>query len=156
MTDLPLHELAIERHIAAPVSHVYKVWMERLPEWWAPKPWTTQVIEMDARPGGRSAMTMVGPEGEISPVEGVFLEVTPEVRIVFTDAFRAGWIPHPPFMTGIFAFAPDGQGTAYRAAARHWDEATMKSHADMGFETGWGMVADQFKALCEESWAAAK
>lgn len=149
MSDLPLYELVIERHIAAPPAHVYKVWTERLPEWWAPKPWITQVTALELWPGGRSEMTMAGPDGEVSPVAGVILEVVPEQRIVFTDAFRAGWIPHPPFMTGLFEFAPDGAGTAYRAAARHWDEETMRKHGDMGFAEGWGMVADQLKVLCE-------
>ncbi len=145
----PAYELAVERRIAAAPERVWSVWTERLPEWWAPKPWTTRVIDMDLRPGGRSAMVMRGPDGETPPMEGVFLEVTPARRIVLTDAFSVGWIPSPAFMVSLFDFQPDGEGTLYRAAARHWDEATLKQHEAMGFTEGWGQVARQLAELAE-------
>lgn len=142
-------ELRITRLIAAPPATVWKVWTERLEEWWAPKPWTTRVVEMDLRPGGRSAMVMSGPGGESSPIEGVFLEVEPQRRVVFTDAFRAGWVPQKAFMVGIFELAAEGGGTLYTASARHWDEATMRQHEAMGFMPGWTAVAEQLAALAE-------
>jgi uncharacterized protein YndB with AHSA1/START domain len=142
-------ELAVERHIAAPPAAVWRAWTERLEEWWAPKPWTTRIIEQDLRPGGRSVMVMSGPDGETPPMEGVFLEVIPERSIVLTSAFKVGWIPQPPFMTAIFTFAPDGDGTRYRAAARHWDEATMKRHEEMGFSTGWATMTAQLAEIAE-------
>jgi uncharacterized protein YndB with AHSA1/START domain len=143
------YELAVERYIAASPETVFKVWTERLEEWWAPKPWTTKVIELDLRPGGRSAMLMTGPEGATSPLEGVVLEVVPNERIVFTNAFTAGWIPQTPFMVGLFTFTPKGNGTQYRAGSRHWDEAAHKQHEAMGFKEGWGTVAGQLAALAE-------
>jgi len=56
-------ELSVERFIAAPPETVFKVWTGRREEWWCPKPWTTEVIEQDLRPGGRLAMVMRGPAG---------------------------------------------------------------------------------------------
>lgn len=141
--------LAIERHIAAPPEKVWHVMTERQAEWWCPKPWYVEIIEQDWRAGGRSAMVMKGPNGEEMPQEGVFLEVTPGVRFVSTDAFHAGWTPAEPFMVGIWEIAPDGDGTLYRARALHWTEEAMKSHADMGFEQGWNACTDQLQALCE-------
>jgi uncharacterized protein YndB with AHSA1/START domain len=149
VTAGPPFELAIERYIDAPPETVFKVWTERLEEWWAPKPWTTRIIENDWRPGGRTAMVMTGPGGETSPIEGVVLEIVPNERIVFTNAFTAGWIPQTPFMVGLFELAPEGHGTRYRASARHWDEATMKQHEAMGFQPGWMQVAEQLAALAE-------
>lgn len=143
------YELAVERYIDAPPEIVYQVWTERLEEWWAPKPWTTSIIEQDLRPGGRSAMIMSGPDGATSPMEGVILEVVPNERIVFTNAFKAGWIPQTPFMVGFFTFTPEGTGTRYRAGSRHWDEATHNRHEAMGFSQGWGIVAAQLAALAE-------
>ncbi len=142
-------ELAIERYIDAPPDIVFKVWTERLEEWWAPKPWTTRIIEQDLRPGGRSAMIMTGPDGATSPMEGVILEVVPDERIVLTNAFTVGWIPQAPFMVGFFTFSPEGKGTRYRAGSRHWDEATHKQHEAMGFTEGWGTVAQQLADLAE-------
>lgn len=142
-------ELAVERHIAAPPETVFRVWTERLVEWWAPKPWTTQVIEQDLRPGGRSALVMTGPDGAASDMEGVVLEVVPDRRIVLTNAFTAGWVPQTPFMVAIFTFAPESGGTRYRAASRHWDEAAQKQHEAMGFQQSWGIVAGQLAELAE-------
>ena len=149
MTAAAPFELAIERHIDAPPQTVFRVWTERLEEWWAPKPWTTRIIEQNLRPGGRTAMVMTGPGGETSPIEGVVLEVVPNVRIFFTNAFTVGWIPQTPFMVGFFEFAPERGGTRYRAGARHWDEATMKQHEEMGFQRGWTQVAEQLAELAE-------
>ena len=142
-------ELAVERHIAAPPETVFRVWTERLEEWWAPKPWTTELIEQDLRPGGRSAMVMTGPDGATPPMEGVVLEVVPNRRIVLTNAFTAGWVPQTPFMVAIFTFTPEGSGTRYRAASRHWDAATHQQHEAMGFQEGWGKVAEQLARLAE-------
>lgn len=143
------YELAIERFIDAPPEIVFKVWTGRLEEWWAPKPWTTRIIEQDLRPGGRSAMIMTGPDGTTSSMEGVILEVIPNKSIVFTNAFTAGWIPQTPFMVGFFTFTPEGTGTRYRAGSRHWDEAAHKQHEAMGFTQGWSTVAGQLAALAE-------
>jgi uncharacterized protein YndB with AHSA1/START domain len=144
-----LFELSVERYIAAPPHIVFKVWTERLAEWWAPKPFSTRIIEQDLRPGGRTAMVMSGPDGETPPMEGVFLEVTPDQRIAFTNAFSVGWIPQRPFMVAVFTFTPDGNGTRYCAGARHWDEATMKQHEAMGFANGWSIAAAQLAELAE-------
>ncbi|MBB5188339.1 uncharacterized protein YndB with AHSA1/START domain [Zhongshania antarctica] len=42
-----------------------------------------------------------------------------------------------------------GQGAGYTASARHWNEAAMKRHAQMGFAEGWAMVVEQLAALAE-------
>ena len=142
-------ELSVERTIAAPPETVWKIMTTRLPEWWCPKPWTTEIVEQDWRAGGRSAMVMRGPDGEEHRLEGVFLEVTPGRRFVSTDAVRADWMPKDPFMIGSWEIEADGNGTRYRASARHWSEETMQKHRDMGFEQGWGICADQLKALAK-------
>jgi len=142
-------ELEISRYIDAPRAVVWRVWTERTVEWFAPKPWTTRIIAQDMRPGGRSSLVMSGPDGDTPPIEGVFLEVVPEVRIVTTDAYRVGWIPQPPFMTGLWEFADEGSGTRYTARSRHWTVEAKEQHEAMGFEQGWGVVADQLAALAE-------
>lgn len=156
MTDThPVHELSIERYIAAPSETVWKVMTERLNEWWCPKPWTTEIIELDWRAGGRAAMVMRGPDGENQPSDGVVLEVTPNRRFIFTDAFSMGWVPQKAFMVGIFEIEPEGDGTRYRASARHWNEESMNRHAEMGFTQGWTAVADQLADLAESAQAKA-
>jgi uncharacterized protein YndB with AHSA1/START domain len=146
----PEHEIAIERRIPAPVDTVWRAWTEHLPKWWAPRPWTTELLGLDLHPGGRFATTMRGPGGEAMTGEGVILDVVDRQQIVFTNALAPGWIPQPQRLAfvGVFTFDEDGDGaTLYRAAARHWDEETAKMHAEMGFEGGWAMVAQQLEAV---------
>jgi uncharacterized protein YndB with AHSA1/START domain len=148
MTDAR-YELSVTRLIDAPVDTVWRIATERLAEWWCPKPWRVEIVALDWRAGGRSSMVMHGPDGEAMPQEGVFLEVTPGVRFVFTDAFTAGWQPAGPFMVGTIAFAGEGDGTRYTGTARHWTQEACEQHRAMGFEQGWGAVADQLAALAE-------
>lgn len=146
--DTGRHELAIERHFDVPPEALWKAWTDHVAEWWCPKPWTTEIVENEMRAGGAFHFIMRGPEGETSAMPGIFLEVSEPHRIVFTDAFRKGWLPQGPFMVGIFEFTADGQGgTHYRASARHWTEAAMQQHDAMGFQDGWGAVADQLLAV---------
>lgn len=153
MSEAP-YELSVTCHIAAPPETCWTIWTERTGEWFAPSPWTTRIIEQDLRPGGRTALVMTSPEGVDTPLmEGVILECIPNRLLVTTDAFSAGWIPQKPFMLTIWRFEPEGDGTRYSALVRHWDEASLKQHEEMGFHPGWDIVADQFKALCEAAAA---
>ncbi len=144
-------ELSITRYIAAPPEAVWQVWTQRTAEWFTPRPWTTEV-DFDLRPGGRANVTMQSPEGERHPYTGVFLEVVPGRKIVSTGAMTEGWHPQPGAMNfvRIDTFEPEGAGTRYTAAARHWDEQAASTHRDMGFEPGWGIVAGQLAELAEQ------
>lgn len=141
--------LSVTRLIDAPVDLVWRVATQRMEDWFCPKPWRAEVVEQDWRAGGRSALVMHGPDGERMPQEGVFLEVTPGIRFVFTDAFAAGWQPRGPFMVGTMEFAAEDGKTRYTASARHWAREAYEQHKAMGFEQGWGIVADQLAALAE-------
>lgn len=143
------YELTIERLIDAPVEAVWRAYTDHLPEWFCPKPWRAEVVAMDLRAGGRAATTMHGPNGETMPNEGIYLEVEPMRKIVFTDAFRAGWIPQGPFMVGVFEYTPEGDKTRFRASARHWTKEAFEQHQAMGFEQGWSVMAEQLEDVAK-------
>jgi uncharacterized protein YndB with AHSA1/START domain len=144
--------LSVTRHIAAPPEVVWKIMTERTAEWWCPRPWRTEIVAQEWRTGGRTVTIMHGPNGETSGGEGIFLEVTPNQRFVFTDAVIKAdgrWMPQPAFMIGGFEVSAEKGGTRYLAWARHWDEETCKRHEEMGFIGGWQAVADQLATLAE-------
>jgi uncharacterized protein YndB with AHSA1/START domain len=144
------HELCITRLIDAPRHAVYRCWSEPelMKQWFAPKPFTTPKVELDLRPGGGSLIVMATPEGQEMPNRGQYLEVVPDERIVFTDAYVGDWVPSgKPFMTGILTFADEGGKTRYTARVRHWTAEDKAQHEQMGIETGWGICADQLEAL---------
>ncbi|MDP2126027.1 MAG: SRPBCC family protein [Pseudohongiella sp.] len=143
------HELSISRYIDAPPSSVWQIITERLPEWWCPVPWRTEVDEIEWRAGGAFNTTMFGPNGEVHVNEGVFLDVQPGRGFVCTDAVKKGWHPQKAFMIGIFTIEAEGSGTRYTAIARHWSSEDMERHRQMGFVEGWSAVADQLAALAE-------
>jgi uncharacterized protein YndB with AHSA1/START domain len=143
------HQLVIEKLLDAPASALWKAYTNNLNEWFCPQPWRAEVTEMDLRAGGRSVITMYGPNGEVMPNEGVYLEVIPERLIVFTDAFTHGWNPAGPFMVGSFEFEPQGGKTLFRGRARHWTAEAKAQHETMGFTTGWGIMSDQWEAVAQ-------
>jgi uncharacterized protein YndB with AHSA1/START domain len=143
-------ELVLTRLIAAPREKLYRAWTEPelLKQWFAPLPWTTPHVEVDVRPGGSSLFVMRSPEGTDFPNRGVYLEVVPNERLVFTDAYLKAWEPsEKPFFTGILTFEDEGGKTRYTARARHWSVVDREAHEKMGFHEGWGQCADQLAAL---------
>ncbi len=144
-----MQDLSVTRYIAAPPEKVWDVMANRAGEWWCPVPWRADVSGWDRRTGGSASTTMYGPDGEVSPHDGIFLAWDEGRRFASTDAVTPNLEPAGPFMIGIWEIAPEGDGTRYTATARHWTEEAMKQHAEMGFDEGWGACAAQLAAICE-------
>jgi uncharacterized protein YndB with AHSA1/START domain len=146
-------ELVLTRLIDAPPEALYRCWSEPslLKQWFAPAPLTTPVAELDVRPGGSNLIVMRMPDGGEMPNHGVYLEVIPNQKLVFTDAYVRAWEPSPsPFMTVILTFEDAGAGqTRYTARVRHFTVEGRERHEQMGFHTGWGQCADQLAALAK-------
>jgi uncharacterized protein YndB with AHSA1/START domain len=144
-----MYELSVTRLIDAAPDKVWKVLTERTNEWWCPKPWRAEVNWGSRTPGGSTHTTMYGPNGEKNEHPGFILAWEEGRRIAVTDAIEGDLQPAGPFMLGIWEIAPEGSGTRYTGRARHWTSESMAHHKEMGFDEGWGIMADQFKELCE-------
>lgn len=82
------------------------------------------------------------------PNRGIYLDVVPNERIVFTDAYSVDWVPSAkPFFTCVLTFEDEDGKTRYVARARHWTKEDCAAHEQMGFHTGWGIATDQLAAL---------
>lgn len=147
------NDLVLERIIDAPREKLYRAWTDPriLTEWFAPKPWTLSDVKLDVRAGGSNSFIMHGPNGEVFPSAGVYLEVVPNEKIVLTDAYTMAWVPSAkPFFTAIVTFEDIGGGkTKYRAVASHWTAEDKETHEKMGFHEGWGQCASQLEALAK-------
>ena len=152
MTLNPETDLVLTRDIAAPREVLYKCWTtpEHLMHWFVPKPHKVTACELDVRPGGKCNTTF-DVDGTEMPNNGVYLEVIPNEKIVFTDTYTEGWVPKPdPFMTAIITFEDIGHGrTRYTATVRHRTPEAAKTHVDMGFYGGWGTATDQLEAYAQ-------
>ncbi|MEY2880114.1 MAG: hypothetical protein RLZZ15_2494, partial [Verrucomicrobiota bacterium] len=117
-------------------------------QWFAPLPYVVTVAETDLRAGGASLVVMRGPDGGEIPCPGVYLEVVPDQKIVFTDAYTSAWVPSgKPFMTATITFEDEAGGTRYTARCAHWTAEDKATHEKMGFHQGWGICADQLATL---------
>jgi uncharacterized protein YndB with AHSA1/START domain len=152
ITPIAPHELALAFQLDAPRRAIWRCWTEPelLKQWFCPKPWFVSSAELDVRPGGASNVVMNGPNGEVAPNPGQYLEVVAEERLVFSDAFVGDWQPSPtkPFMVGEITMqdAPAG-GTLYTARVRHWSAEDAATHEEMGFRAGWTIATEQLDAL---------
>ena len=100
-------ELVLSRLIDAPREKLFRCWTDPklMEQWFCPKPWYVSDVVTDVRPGGSSSMFINGPNGERFPNRGVYLDVAPDARIVFTDAYVDAWTPSDkPFFTAIVTF----------------------------------------------------
>ncbi len=83
------HTLTIKRILDAPREQVWKALTdpERMKLWWAPKPFTAPVIQIDLRVGGKFLGAMRSPDGKDIWSTGVYREIKPLERLVVTDGF---------------------------------------------------------------------
>lgn len=148
----PELDLVLTREINAPREILYKCWTtpEHLVHWFVPKPHRVTACSLDVRPGGRCNTTF-DVDGNEMENNGVYLEVIPNEKLVFTDTYTEGWKPNPEsFMTAILTFEDIGNGrTRYTATARHRTKESAETHAQMGFYDGWGTVVTQLEEYAQ-------
>ena len=82
-------EIIIRRVFDAPRELVWKAWIdpEHFQRWWGPKDYTCPFCQMDLRVGGKYLNCMRSPEGQDFWSTGVYREIVPLERIVYTDSF---------------------------------------------------------------------
>ncbi len=147
-------DLVIERHIAAPRASVWAAWVDPvlLAKWFCPRPWVAEIKALDMRPGGAFETVMHGPEGEDFGGPGIFLEVIPQEKLVFTSALAEGWRPVSASlaMTAVITMTDEANGCLYRAHVLHADAEACSRHEEMGFHEGWGKCIDQLEEVAKE------
>ena len=80
-------EVTITRLLDAPRDLVFSMWTDakHLVAWWGPHGYDIPLCEADPRPGGKILIHMRAPDGGVHPMSGVYNEVVPHERIVFTS-----------------------------------------------------------------------
>jgi uncharacterized protein YndB with AHSA1/START domain len=78
--------LQVRRTIRAPRQRVFDAWTkaEELKKWHAPGPLTVTFAEIDLRPGGTYRIHMTEPDGTDHKVSGVYREVDPPRKLVYS------------------------------------------------------------------------
>ena len=87
----PLEEKLIEvsRTFEEPLEVLWKAWTEpaHFMKWYGPKGFTSPTCEIDLREGGRHLFCMLSPDGRQMYSTGIYEEVVPMERLVYSDGF---------------------------------------------------------------------
>jgi uncharacterized protein YndB with AHSA1/START domain len=134
--------LALSRRIKAAPASVYAAWTEPLQimSWWGMPGCTTLAADVDVRVGGRYRIRFTTVDGQEHEVGGVYREVVPDRRLVFTWAWHS--TPERESLVSL-DFAPEGDGTLFTLSHDNFiDEPARDRHRQ-----GWSATLDRFERL---------
>jgi uncharacterized protein YndB with AHSA1/START domain len=82
-------DIVVTRVFDAPRALVWKAWTEpeHLKRWWGPRDFTSPVCRIDLRVGGTYLSSMRSPGGQTLYNTGVYREIVPLERLVYSDSF---------------------------------------------------------------------
>ena len=137
---LPMErELVITRVFDAPRDLVFRAWTDpkHMARWWGPKHFTNRVEQMDVRLGGAWRIIMCAPDGAEHPSQGVYQEIVPPERLVFTNTAvdKDGNVIIDGFTT--VTFADQGGKTKLTLETRGVAKVDYAANYLQGMEAGW-------------------
>jgi uncharacterized protein YndB with AHSA1/START domain len=142
----PTVTLELRRIFAAPRERVFRAWTapEELKRWHAPGPLSTPLAEVDLRVGGTYRIHMRAPDGNEHRVTGVYREVDPPSKLVFTWH----WETDPPGGDDTLVTVEfQDRGPATEVLLRH--EQFRTSDARANHEDGWTACFVKLAAILE-------
>jgi|SRR5579862_565591 len=136
--------LTIKRRFKAPPAKVFAAWIdpEKVKRWMGPGEIKAVSAENDARVGGRYRWVMQAPGGEEHDVSGIYREVVPNEKLVFTWAWKS--TPERESVVTVL-LKPDGDGTLMTLThEQFFDEAARDSH-----QGGWNGALEKMAKFVE-------
>jgi uncharacterized protein YndB with AHSA1/START domain len=137
--------LTLKRRLNAPPAKVFAAWAEpeKLARWFGPVATEIVLAETDLRVGGKFRIVMQGTE-EQHDVSGVYREVVPNEKLVFTWSWRS--TPERESLVTV-ALKPDGDGTLLTLThEQFFDELARDRH-----NTGWAATLGKLDAYLATS-----
>ena len=141
MDTLAKPSLTLKRRLKAPPEKVYAAWTDatQLARWFGPAKITMVRAEADARVGGRYRIVMRTEDGEEHDVSGIYREVVPNQKLVFSWAWRSTPERESLVTVGLKA---DGDGTWLTLThEQFFDDEARQRH-----EHGWTGTLDKLEA----------
>ena len=131
--------LTLKRHYAAPVEKVYRAWIDpqALKSWFGPSDeGKILVAETNPKVGGRYRIVLEMPSGEQHRVGGVYREIVPNEKLVFTWAWES--TPERESLVTV-RLKKAGDGTDMTLShEQFFDEAARDRH-----EHGWTGIMER-------------
>ncbi len=137
--------LTLKRRLKAPPAKVFAAWTdpEKIKRWMGPGEIVAIRAESDARVGGRYLIMMRSPNGEAHDVSGVYREIVPNEKLVFTWSWKVAPPDQPYESLVTVLLRPDEGGTLLTLThEKFFDEETRDGH-----EGGWSGAFDKLEKL---------
>ena len=138
-------EVTITRVYDAPRALVFSLWTDakHLAKWWGPHGFTNPRCEADPRPGGKLLIHMQAPDGGVHPMGGIYHEVVPHERIVFTSYVELPDSTRVVESHNTVRFEDQGRRTKVTLHARAAGFTAMATRMLAGMEAGWATSLDK-------------
>jgi uncharacterized protein YndB with AHSA1/START domain len=124
--------LTLKRRLNAAPDKVYAAWTDpqKIVKWFGPDAGPVTRAEMDVRKGGKYVVIFHTEDGEEHHVSGIYQDVVPNAKLVFTWAWRS--TPERESLVTIL-IKPDGDGSLLTLIhEQFFDEVARDRH-----EFGW-------------------
>ena len=138
-------ELMINRTINAPRARVFRAWTEaaELDRWFSPDPEYIVKSSVDLRVGGAYRIEMCKPDGQVFGAHGVYREVQPPHRLVFTwTADNCGDAVAQDTLVTVEFFEADGK-TQITLTHQQFASADVRDRHNHG----WNACIDRLRKL---------
>jgi uncharacterized protein YndB with AHSA1/START domain len=140
----PATSVEVRRTIRAPQQRVFDAWTkpDEVKRWHSPGPSVVREADMDLRVGGAWSLLMHNAQGEDHWVRGVYREVDPPRRIVYTW----GWDTPGRATNTVVTVEFHDRGGSTEVVVRHDGLATAddRERHTMGWEAGLGKLEAMF------------
>jgi uncharacterized protein YndB with AHSA1/START domain len=153
MEEISEQVLVITRVLAARRELVFQAWTnpKHVRRWWGPHGFTNPVCELDVKPGGAMRIDMLGPDGKVYPMRGVFHEIVPPERLVFTSMAVENGTGKPILeVLNTVTFTDLGSQTRLTLEARVVRATPEAAEALAGMETGWSQALERLEESLQE------
>ena len=143
-------EITLVRTFDAPRELVFSMWTDakHLAQWWGPHHFDNPVCQADARVGGAILIHMRGPDGNAHVMGGVYREITPPSRIVFTTSVDDKGVR---LLEGhnVLTFEEVGGKTRMTLQAKVSGFTEITKMMVGGFEAGWTQSLEKLEKLVD-------
>jgi uncharacterized protein YndB with AHSA1/START domain len=125
--------LTIKRRYNAPPAKLFSAWTspEKMKRWFGPPGVEALLAESDPRVGGRYRIVAKSPDGEQHDVSGVYREVVPDEKLVFTWAWKS--TPERESLVTV-ELKRDGAGTLLTLTHEHFYDADARDRHQHGWD----------------------
>ncbi|MCW2920657.1 MAG: polyketide cyclase [Thermoleophilia bacterium] len=144
----------LERFFDAPRELVFRILTtpELFHEWWGPRRYTTELVEMDMRVGGKWQAKNIDPDGTEYVFRGEYLEIDPPNAL--TQTFEFMGMPGAISTERLTLTEQDG-GTLLRVVSDYGSVEAAQAVVSSGMENGASETYDRLEEILERELANA-